>query len=150
MDDKKERPTSVVVFGVCLLIPTLQHRRRNFGEVSTASASAPCTCLRRFFAKRLSLNSTFMQALQVSPQASGLNRVIDLHQLNCTYQSVQATLFAVREYSSPVSPIIRDPPPHRPPITHTRFSKIYTWYMRDRLPCSRPLLTSSRGICRCR
>ena len=36
---------------------TLQHPRREFGEVSSAYASGPCSCSRRFFAKALHAGS---------------------------------------------------------------------------------------------
>ena len=42
---------------------------------------------------------------------------------NLTIHASQSSQFAMREYLSPVSPIIRNPSSHRPPITHSRFSK---------------------------
>ena len=124
LNHRKEWIMSVaVVFGNCLLIllsghmSTLQHRCQDFGEVSTASASTPCSCLRMFFAEQLSLNPTSMQALQVSPQRH--------HSSPPTwpYIPIQSSLFTMHEYLNPVSLIIHDPPSNHLPITHTRFSK---------------------------
>ena len=67
---------------------------------------------------------------------------------NLTIHSSQSSLFAVRKYLSPVSPVIRDPSSHcsnRSPTLGSQREQIqrtrphYTLYVRDRLPRSRPL-----------
>ena len=131
-------------FGCLERTSTLQHRHRDFCEVSTASASAPCSCSRRFSAKQLSLNPTSIQALQVSPQPR------HSFSTNLTIHTSQSSLFAVCEYLSPVSPIIRDQSSHPSPITHSRFSKRANSKKHGRITpgtCAIIYLPCSRSFC---